>query len=305
MQFLWPGLLAALVLVPAPRRGYAWSLRAGGPSACATRAWPSSGRPARVAAGSAATCRSRCSPLALAALVRRPRPAGRDRQRADQPDHDHPDHRRVGQHVLDRHRRPPASRPPRRRGRVHRAARARRPRSGSSPSAASPRWSRRRRPTRPRLLAALPSLTTGRRTAIGSGILASIDAISEIDPSVPASTGYGSPGDRAAAGAAGRLRAGHHRPAHRRRQQHRARSARRRPAGRRPRRPGLHDRLRDGGGRRRSTRPARRQFLGREPRRAAASVAAAASAAAVASAVAAAASGAASTSQTLDAGRRP
>jgi Ca-activated chloride channel family protein len=34
------------------------------------------------------------------------------------------------------------------------------------------------------LLAALQSLATGRRTAIGEGILASIDAISEIDPSV-------------------------------------------------------------------------------------------------------------------------
>ena len=44
------------------------------------------------------------------------------------------------------------------------------------------------------LLAALGSLTTGRRTAIGSGILASIDAISEVDPSVPATTGFGQPG---------------------------------------------------------------------------------------------------------------
>jgi Ca-activated chloride channel homolog len=34
------------------------------------------------------------------------------------------------------------------------------------------------------LLSALSSLTTGRRTAIGSGILTAIDAISEIDPSV-------------------------------------------------------------------------------------------------------------------------
>jgi Ca-activated chloride channel family protein len=44
------------------------------------------------------------------------------------------------------------------------------------------------------LLDALHSLTTGRRTAIGSGILAAIDAISETDPSVPASTGNGRPG---------------------------------------------------------------------------------------------------------------
>ena len=44
------------------------------------------------------------------------------------------------------------------------------------------------------LLAALQSLTTGRRTAIGSGILASIDAISQIDPAVPVTTGFGRPG---------------------------------------------------------------------------------------------------------------
>lgn len=44
------------------------------------------------------------------------------------------------------------------------------------------------------LLAALRSLTTGRRTAIGSGILAAIDAISEVDPAVAASTGEGRPG---------------------------------------------------------------------------------------------------------------
>jgi Ca-activated chloride channel homolog len=37
------------------------------------------------------------------------------------------------------------------------------------------------------LIGAIRSLTTGRRTAIGSGILASIDAISEVDPAVPRS----------------------------------------------------------------------------------------------------------------------
>jgi len=44
------------------------------------------------------------------------------------------------------------------------------------------------------LLAAIRSLATGRRTGIGSGILAAIDAISEADPSVPASTGGSRPG---------------------------------------------------------------------------------------------------------------
>ena len=44
------------------------------------------------------------------------------------------------------------------------------------------------------LFDALHSLTTGRRTAIGSGILAAIDAISEIDPNVAKSVTPGSPG---------------------------------------------------------------------------------------------------------------
>src|SRR5664279_1342569 len=44
------------------------------------------------------------------------------------------------------------------------------------------------------LLDALHSLTTGRRTAIGSGLLAAIDAISEIDPNVARSVTPGSPG---------------------------------------------------------------------------------------------------------------
>jgi Ca-activated chloride channel family protein len=41
---------------------------------------------------------------------------------------------------------------------------------------------------------ALQSLVTGRRTAIGSGILASIDAINSVDPSVPASITGSRPG---------------------------------------------------------------------------------------------------------------
>jgi Ca-activated chloride channel family protein len=43
------------------------------------------------------------------------------------------------------------------------------------------------------LLDALASLATGRRTAIGDGILASIDAISEIDPAVAKSVADGTP----------------------------------------------------------------------------------------------------------------
>jgi Ca-activated chloride channel family protein len=44
------------------------------------------------------------------------------------------------------------------------------------------------------LLTALDSLATGRRTAIGEGILASIDAISEVDPLVPRSVSEANPG---------------------------------------------------------------------------------------------------------------
>jgi Ca-activated chloride channel family protein len=44
------------------------------------------------------------------------------------------------------------------------------------------------------LITALKSLTTGRRTALGSGILAAIDAIAEVDPSVQRSTGDDRPG---------------------------------------------------------------------------------------------------------------
>ncbi len=53
------------------------------------------------------------------------------------------------------------------------------------------------------LLAALQSLVTGRRTAIGSGILASIDAISGVDPSVPHSVSDTQPGTEPPAPSAG------------------------------------------------------------------------------------------------------
>ena len=45
-----------------------------------------------------------------------------------------------------------------------------------------------------RLIDAIQSLTTGRRTAIGSGILAAIDAIAEIDPTIARSVIPGRPG---------------------------------------------------------------------------------------------------------------
>ena len=79
--------------------------------------------------------------------------------------------------------------------------------------------------TDPELLAdAIDSLTTGRRTAIGSGILEAIDAIAEIDGAV-------APSVRTSADIAptpvprGGLCPQHHRAAHRRRQQRRAPAA--------------------------------------------------------------------------------
>ena len=47
---------------------------------------------------------------------------------------------------------------------------------------------------RDRLVDAIRSLTTGRRTAVGAGIQASIDAIAEVDPSVPKVVTQGRPG---------------------------------------------------------------------------------------------------------------
>ncbi len=47
---------------------------------------------------------------------------------------------------------------------------------------------------RERVAAAIRSLTTGRRTAIGSGIQSAIDAIAEVDPNVPAVVHDGDPG---------------------------------------------------------------------------------------------------------------
>ena len=60
-------------------------------------------------------------------------------------------------------------------------------------------------PTADRALVAdaIRSLTTGRRTAIGSGIQSSIDAIAEVDPNVPAVVREGDPGVEPEAGVPG------------------------------------------------------------------------------------------------------
>ena len=82
------------------------------------------------------------------------------------------------------------------------------------------------------LLDVIASLATGRRTAVGSAILESIDAIAEIDPSIAGEHRRVRSGrERAAERAGGRLRAGDHRPAHRWREQCRPGAGRGRPAG--------------------------------------------------------------------------
>ena len=71
------------------------------------------------------------------------------------------------------------------------------------------------------LVDAIRSLTTGRRTAIGSGILASIDAIAEVDPNVARAILPGRPGTAARSGGQGRVRPRRRRAPHGRREQRR------------------------------------------------------------------------------------
>ena len=192
-------------------------------------------RPRRRAAarrGSGATCRSRCSSLGARQPGRRDGPAGGDRQPC------RPARRRSSSRWTCRAAcARPTSRPTgciaaEEAARVvHRAPGLDAPRSGSSRSPASPRSSRRRRPTRRCCSTSSRRLATGRRTAIGSAILESIDAIAEIDPIVAPSQADGRPARRARRRRVpeGRLRAGDHRAADRRGEQRRARSRSRRP----------------------------------------------------------------------------
>ena len=95
----------------------------------------------------------------------------------------------------------------------------------------------------------IASLTTGRRTAVGSGILSAIDAIAEINPNVERSHGQRATGHRAAAGRGRRLRARRHRPADRRGDERGHRAGGRGGTGADSRVARLHDRVRDRAGR--------------------------------------------------------
>ena len=182
---------------------------------------------------------------------------------AVQPDDDHPRDGRLRQHVLEATSRRTGSW--RQRRRPLRSSIARRPDPDRDRGVQRVREIVQAPTSDQDLLhRALHSLTTGRRTAIGSGILASIDAIDAVDPSVAARA---SP--TAGPARSPRRSPGAYAPdiivaADRRREQRRAGPARRGPAGGRPRRPRLHDRLRDGQ-RRLAPASARRQFIGNEP----------------------------------------
>ena len=139
-----------------------------------------------------------------------------------------------------------------------------------------------------RLVDAIRSLTTGRRTAIGSGILAAIDAIAEVDPTVARSVVPGRAGAAPPPVAEGAYAPDIIVAADRRREQRRPGAGRRGPPGGRSRAAGLHDRVRVGRWRR--ARPGLSPAVHRQ--RAAAAGSAAGSAVA-----AAAGSGAASTSR--------
>ena len=115
------------------------------------------------------------------------------------------------------------------------------------------------------LVDAIRSLTTGRRTAIGSGILASIDAIAEVDPNVARAILPGRPGTPARSCRRGRVRPRRRRAPHRRREQRRHPAAGRGPAGGRSWGARVHDRVRDGGRAAELDAICRQQFIGREP----------------------------------------
>ena len=111
-------------------------------------------------------------------------------------------------------------RPPRSRAVVRPAARSPARRSASSHSPAIAEVIQPPTTDQKRWKTAIESLTTGRGTAIGSGILESLDAIAEIDPErVAPSVDRRTQPRRADAGAEGRVCAGYHRPADRWREQ--------------------------------------------------------------------------------------
>ena len=149
--------------------------------------------------------------------------AGPDRQRAGRPDDRDPRDGRLAQHVRDRHPAQPTASPPRRRPPRSSSGRDRARQIGIVAFAGFAEIVQAPTTDQEVLLDVVESLTTGRRTAIGSAILESLDAIAEIDDSVaPMPAGGSEPGNRPGPVPRGRLRARDHRPADRWRQQRRA-----------------------------------------------------------------------------------
>ena len=154
--------------------------------------------------------------LALTSLIVALAPPGANRERADRPGHDHARldvsgsmrQSDIQPSRLGRPRRPRC-----------RSSRARRPTPQIGIVAFAGYAELIQPPTSDQeaLQAAVESLTTGRGTAIGSGILKAMDAIAEIDQNVAPSVTNDSPREPACARAERRVRARHHRLAHRRR----------------------------------------------------------------------------------------
>ena len=97
---------------------------------------------------------------------------------------------------------------------------------------------------RDKLHEAIDGLTTSIGTAIGNGVLTSIDALSRVNPDIAPSTVKAHARATPAGPLREQVRTRRRRAAHRRCGHHRGRSARRRPAGVRSPRPGVHHRVR-------------------------------------------------------------
>ena len=195
MDLLWPGFLLLLGLIPLLIGVYIWILRR-------------RRRFARALSPASRWCARRCLathgcarhlPFALFLLRsaqpdRRPGTPGVDCDRADRPDDDHPHHRRIAEHALS----PIFSLTAwqRQRTQRYRSFKTRNPtrRSAWSPSPGLRELVNPPTTDQEALQSAVESLTMGRSTAIGSGILKAIDAIAEIDQNVAPSMRDGSSG---------------------------------------------------------------------------------------------------------------
>ena len=142
---------------------------------------------------------------------------------------DHAHHRRVALDVLDRRRPEPADRGAGGGAAFRRRPARRHPARSSSCSRAPRRSWCPRRPTATACNDAIDGLTTSIGTAIGNGVLTSIDALSRVNPEIAPSTVRLTPAERDRDRFASQVRPRRRGPAHRRRGDDRRRPARRGP----------------------------------------------------------------------------